>query len=307
MWFSLSLAYSASSSSYSKSSYAPLLSSSRSSSCLIRGSSPFRPAMWGLWWWWWWALGSGLLDMLECSEGIWGEGIPAMERAPGQKHSPKQFPYPTLKYCLISCLRDLMMALYSPMRSFLPSTRQYGCFSRLVMPFQREPGRTDEDQGQFQFTTMKAFIGRLMCGSAVPRPRASRNILESDTLGEPEGGGQTFDICCYGYSTPQKAAAHHRTPPHATARHRTPPHAATRRSSTPPHATTRHHTPHGFKVSYLVRASVVEAQVADGGHLGVQHLLLSLQLLLHLPRLGEGLGHGLVVAQTKAGVVVTVT
>ena len=37
--------------------------------------------------------------------------------------------------------------------------------------------------------TMKAFIGRLMCGSLLPRPRASRNILESDTLGEPGGGG----------------------------------------------------------------------------------------------------------------------
>ena len=35
--------------------------------------------------------------------------------------------------------------------------------------------------------TMKAFIGRLMCGSLLPRPRDSRNILESDTLGEPEG------------------------------------------------------------------------------------------------------------------------
>lgn len=36
--------------------------------------------------------------------------------------------------------------------------------------------------------TMKAFIGRLMCGSLLLRPRDSRNILESDTLGEPEGG-----------------------------------------------------------------------------------------------------------------------
>ena len=33
-------------------------------------------------------------------------------------------PYPTLKYCRISCRRFRMMALYSPMRSFLPSTRQ---------------------------------------------------------------------------------------------------------------------------------------------------------------------------------------
>lgn len=47
--------------------------------------------------------------------------------------------------------------------------------------------------------------------------------------------------------------------------------------------------------SNLVRAAVVEAQVADGCHLGVQDLLLSFQLLLHLPRLGEGLGHRLVV------------
>lgn len=52
---------------------------------------------------------------------------------------------------------------------------------------------------------------------------------------------------------------------------------------------------------YLVRASVVEAKVADGGHLGVQHLLLSLQLLLHLTGLGEGLGHGLVVVQVGSG------
>lgn len=51
------------------------------------------------------------------------------------------------------------------------------------------------------------------------------------------------------------------------------------------------------KALYLVRASVVEAEVADSGHLGVQDLLLSLQLLLHLPGLGEGLGHGLVVVQ----------
>lgn len=34
--------------------------------------------------------------------------------------------------------------------------------------------------------TMKAFIGRLMWGSALLRPRASRYILDSDTLGEPE-------------------------------------------------------------------------------------------------------------------------
>lgn len=52
-----------------------------------------------------------------------------------------------------------------------------------------------------------------------------------------------------------------------------------------------------FKVVYLVRASVVEAEVADGGHLGVQDLLLPLQLLLHLPGLGEGLGHRLMVVQ----------
>lgn len=50
-------------------------------------------------------------------------------------------------------------------------------------------------------------------------------------------------------------------------------------------------------VIYLVRASIVEAEVADGGDLGVQDLLLSLQLLLHLPGLGEGLGHRLVVVQ----------
>lgn len=34
--------------------------------------------------------------------------------------------------------------------------------------------------------TMKAFIGRLMCGSLLFLPRVSRNILESDTLGDPE-------------------------------------------------------------------------------------------------------------------------
>lgn len=37
--------------------------------------------------------------------------------------------------------------------------------------------------------TMKAFMGRLMCGSLLLRPRDSRNILESDTLGEPGGRG----------------------------------------------------------------------------------------------------------------------
>lgn len=52
-----------------------------------------------------------------------------------------------------------------------------------------------------------------------------------------------------------------------------------------------------FEVLYLVWAAVVEAEVADGCHLGIQHLLLSLQLLLHLPSLGEGLGHRLVVVQ----------
>lgn len=51
---------------------------------------------------------------------------------------------------------------------------------------------------------------------------------------------------------------------------------------------------------YLIRASVVEAEVADCGHLGVQDLLLSFQLLLHLPGLGEGLGHGLVVVQISS-------
>lgn len=38
--------------------------------------------------------------------------------------------------------------------------------------------------------TMKAFIGLLMCGSLLLRPRDSRNILESDTLGEPGEGNQ---------------------------------------------------------------------------------------------------------------------
>ena len=32
--------------------------------------------------------------------------------------------YPTVKNCLISCLRDLISCLYSPIRSFLPSTMQ---------------------------------------------------------------------------------------------------------------------------------------------------------------------------------------
>lgn len=54
-------------------------------------------------------------------------------------------------------------------------------------------------------------------------------------------------------------------------------------------------------VLYLVRASIVQAQIADGGDLGVQDLLFSLQLLLHLPGLGEGLGHRLVVVQIGGG------
>ena len=54
-------------------------------------------------------------------------------------------------------------------------------------------------------------------------------------------------------------------------------------------------------MSHLVGASVVEAEVVDGGHLGVQHLLLSLQLLLHLTRLGKRLGHRLVVVQVAPG------
>lgn len=32
--------------------------------------------------------------------------------------------HPTVKYCLISCRRFLIMALYSPILSFFPSTRQ---------------------------------------------------------------------------------------------------------------------------------------------------------------------------------------
>lgn len=52
---------------------------------------------------------------------------------------------------------------------------------------------------------------------------------------------------------------------------------------------------------YLVGASIVEAQIADGGDLGVQDLLFSLQLLLHLPGLGEGLGDCLVVVQVSGG------
>lgn len=42
--------------------------------------------------------------------------------------------------------------------------------------------------------TMKAFMGRLMCGSVVPRPRDSRNILESETLGEPEEGEEKTKV-----------------------------------------------------------------------------------------------------------------
>lgn len=48
---------------------------------------------------------------------------------------------------------------------------------------------------------------------------------------------------------------------------------------------------------YLIGPSIVEAEVADCGHLSVQDLLLSFQLLLHLPGLGEGLGHCLMVVQ----------
>lgn len=56
-----------------------------------------------------------------------------------------------------------------------------------------------------------------------------------------------------------------------------------------------------FKVLYLVWAAIVEAEIADGGDLGVQDLLLSLQLLLHLSGLGEGLGHRLMVVQVGCG------
>lgn len=51
----------------------------------------------------------------------------------------------------------------------------------------------------------------------------------------------------------------------------------------------------------LLRASVVEGEAVNRCHLGVQDLLLSLQLLLHLPCLLEGLAHGLVVVQVASG------
>lgn len=52
---------------------------------------------------------------------------------------------------------------------------------------------------------------------------------------------------------------------------------------------------------HLVRATVVQAEVADGGQFGVQGLLLALQLLLHVPGFGEGLAHRLVVVQVGVG------
>lgn len=54
-------------------------------------------------------------------------------------------------------------------------------------------------------------------------------------------------------------------------------------------------------VDHLVGASIVEAEITDCGDLGIQDLLLSLQLLLHLTGLGEGLGHRLVVIQVSGG------
>lgn len=62
-----------------------------------------------------------------------------------------------------------------------------------------------------------------------------------------------------------------------------------------------HHVRACIDALYLVWASIVEAQIADGGDLGVQDLLFSLQLLLHLAGLGEGLGHRLVVVQISGG------
>lgn len=42
--------------------------------------------------------------------------------------------------------------------------------------------------------TIKAFMGRLMCGSLLPRPRASLKIRESDTLGLPGEGKQGVTV-----------------------------------------------------------------------------------------------------------------
>ncbi len=42
--------------------------------------------------------------------------------------------------------------------------------------------------------TIKAFMGRLMCGSMLPRPRASLKIRESDTLGLPREGKQGVTV-----------------------------------------------------------------------------------------------------------------